>query len=110
MFCTFKSLFMAVPGLCCCGFSLVGASQGLLWAAARGVLIAAASLVESTGSGCSGFSTDSTWAQWLGGICVMWNLPGPGIKPTSPALAGRFLTCQRGGFFLVCFLQLHRVP
>ena len=33
----------------------------------------------------------------------MWNLPGPGIKPTSPALAGRFLTCQRGGFFLVFF-------
>ena len=22
----------------------------------------------------------------------MWNLPGPGTKPTSPALAGRFLT------------------
>ena len=24
--------------------------------------------------------------------CSMWNLPGPGIKPTSPALAGGFLT------------------
>ena len=23
---------------------------------------------------------------------VMWNLPGPGIKPVFPALAGRFLT------------------
>ena len=22
----------------------------------------------------------------------MWNLPGPGIEPTSPELAGRFLT------------------
>ena len=22
----------------------------------------------------------------------MWNLPGPGIEPVSPALAGRFLT------------------
>ena len=24
--------------------------------------------------------------------CGMWDLPGPGIKPVSPALAGRFLT------------------
>ena len=24
--------------------------------------------------------------------CSMWDLPGPGIKPVSPALAGRFLT------------------
>lgn len=68
MFCAFKSLFMAGPGLGCRGFSLVGASQGLLWAAVRGVPIAAASLVESTGSGCSGVSTYSTWAQWLWGI------------------------------------------
>ena len=24
----------------------------------------------------------------------MWNLPGPGIKPVSPALAGDFLTTE----------------
>ena len=27
----------------------------------------------------------------------MWNLPGPGIKPVSPALAGRFLTTELPG-------------
>ena len=25
-------------------------------------------------------------------LCGMWDLPGPGIEPVSPALAGRFLT------------------
>ena len=25
-------------------------------------------------------------------LCSPWNLPGPGIKPVSPALAGRFVT------------------
>ena len=27
---------------------------------------------------------------WL--LCGMWNLPGPGTEPMSPALAGGFLT------------------
>ena len=27
----------------------------------------------------------------------MWNLPGPGIKPVSPALAGRFLSAVPPG-------------
>ena len=34
-------------------------------------------------------------AVWLTGSvapCGMWNLPGPGIEPMSPVLAGRFLT------------------
>ena len=26
---------------------------------------------------------------WL--LCGMWNPPGPGVEPVSPALAGRFL-------------------
>jgi len=30
-----------------------------------------------------------TWAYWSHG---MWDLPEPGIKPMSPALAGGFLT------------------
>ena len=29
----------------------------------------------------------------------MWDLPGPGIKPMSPALAGRFLTTGPPGKF-----------
>ena len=42
---------------------------------------------------CTGFSLQrmalGMWAQWS---CGMWDLPGPGIKPVSPALAGRFST------------------
>ena len=36
-----------------------------------------------------GFSSCGAWA-WL--PRGMWDLPGPGIKPTFPALAGGFLT------------------
>ena len=35
------------------------------------------------------FSTCGPWADLLRGT---WHLPGPGIEPTSPALAGGFLT------------------
>ena len=34
-------------------------------------------------------SSCDAWAYLLPG---MWNLPGPGLKPMSPALAGGFLT------------------
>ena len=36
-----------------------------------------------------GFSSSGTWDSLP---CSMWNLPGRGIKPVSPALAGRVLT------------------
>ena len=39
-------------------------------------------------SRCVGFGSHGAWPQLLQ---VMGNLPGPGIKPSSPALAGRFL-------------------
>ena len=29
--------------------------------------------------------------------CTMWNPPGPGVEPVSPALAGRFLTIEPPG-------------
>ena len=48
---------------------------------------------------CMGFSS-----QWLillqntgSLLCGMWNLPGPGIEPMFPALAGRFLTTGSPG-------------
>ena len=58
-------------------------------------------LLRSTGSRCAGFSSCGSWAlelrlcscgtrAWL--LCGMWDLPGPGLQPMSPALAGRFLT------------------
>ena len=62
---------------CCLAFSL----QRFLW-------------LWSTGSKCAGFSSWRTQA-WL--LLGMWDLPGPGIEPTSPALAGRFLTTRLPG-------------
>ena len=32
------------------------------------------------------------WATWAQLLCGMWNLPGPGVKPMSPALPGGFLS------------------
>ena len=39
-------------------------------------------------------SSCGTWAQVLRG---MWDLPGPGLEPVSPALAGGFLTTAPPG-------------
>ena len=44
--------------------------------------------------GCTGFSGCGTPAQLL---CGMWDLPRPGIKLASPALAGRFFTTEPPG-------------
>ena len=47
-----------------------------------------ATLVQA--SHCSGFSC---WAQARGSVGFSsWDIPGPGMQPMSPALAGRFLT------------------
>ena len=53
----------------CVGFSLVEASRGLFFTAVRGLLIAVAPLVASTGSRGAGFSSCSMRAQelWLAG-------------------------------------------
>ena len=56
-----------------------------------GFLIAVTSLVAL---GCVGFSSCGAQALLVQG---MWNLPGPGIEPVSPALAGRFLTTVSPG-------------
>ena len=39
-------------------------------------------------------SSCGAWAQLLRG---MWDLPGPGLEPESPALAGGFLTTAPPG-------------
>ena len=63
-------------------------------------------LLRSTDSRLTGFSSCGSWA--LGcrlSSCgaqaellrCMWDLPGPGLKPVSPALAGRFLTTAPPG-------------
>ena len=106
----FIYLFLAALGLHCCvrAFSSCG-EQGLLFVVVRGLLIAVASLVaehrlqarglqqlQHTGSWAieCRLSSCGTRAQLLRG---MWDLPGPGLKPVSPALAGGFLTTAPPG-------------
>ena len=104
----FIYLFLAGLGLCCCTqpFSSCG-EQGLLCCSARAshcsgfsccraqALGMRASVVAARGlSSCGSralerrLSSCGAPAQLL---CGMWDLPGPGLKPMSPALAGRFL-------------------
>ena len=60
--------------------------------------------LQSTGSRCMGFRSCSLQAPYLQHLVSsscgsqaqlplsMWNLPGPGIKPVCPEMAGRFLS------------------
>ena len=68
----FLSFLLAVLGLRCCEHQ-AGATLELL---------STGFSLRSVGSQHSGFSCP----------CGMWNLPGPGIEPMSPALAGGFST------------------
>ena len=56
-------LFLAALGLHCCtrDFPSCG-ERGLLFVAVHGLLIAVASLGQSTGSRCTGFSSCGAWA------------------------------------------------
>ena len=49
-----------------------------------------------------GLSSCGTWAELFPD---MWDLPGPGIEPVSPALAGRFLTTEVPGKPLMPLLK-----
>ena len=49
-----------------------------------------------------GFSCCGAEAQLL---CSIWDLPGLGIEPMSPALAGRFLSAEPPGKSLPIFLE-----
>ena len=55
----------------------------------HGLLIAVASLVAEHGALERRLSSCGARAQLLRG---MWDLPGPGLEPVSPALADGFLT------------------
>lgn len=49
---------------------------------------------------CGGFSRHvglSSFGMWAQLPCGAWNFPGPRIKPMSPTLPGRFLTCGPAG-------------
>ena len=83
-------LFLAVLGLRC--FTqrncLVAASGGYSLPVVLGLLIAVVSLVTQHGLQLHGSVVGVYGLSCLG----MWDLPGPGIKPTSPALVGGSLT------------------
>ena len=99
------------------GLSLVAESGGYssLWC--MGFSLWWLLLLRSTGSRHMGFSSCGTWAQqlWCMGLAArgMWDLRTPGLKPVSPALAGRFLTTAPPGKshqFLVLKITLQCPP
>ena len=109
-------LFLAVLGLCyCVGFLQlwrVGSTLQLrqLWRVADTLQLSASfSLqclisehgVQAHGSVAAARGLQSTgravMAHGLSWLCCTWNLPGPGIKLVSPALAGRFFTAEPPG-------------
>ena len=81
---------MAVLGLrfCARAFSSCG-KRGPLFITARWPLTIAVSLVAEHRLQMRRLSSCGSRAQLLRG---MWDLPRPGLKPASPALAGRFST------------------
>ena len=100
---------MAVLGLrfCARAFSSCG-KWGLLFITVRGPLIIAASLVAEHRLQTRRLSNCGSRAYLLRG---MWDLPRPGLKPVSPALAGGLSTTAPPGkpriyFFMTIFLQI----
>ena len=86
---------MAVLGLrfCARAFSSYG-KRGPLFIAVRGPLTVAVSLVAEHRLQTLRLSNCGSRA-WS--LCGMWDLPRPGLKPMSPALAGRFSTTAPQG-------------
>ena len=86
----FIYLFLAVLGLrfYARAFSSCG-ERGPLFIAVRGPLTVAASLVAEHRLQTRRLCSCGSRAQLLRGMC---DLPGPGLEPVSPALAGRFST------------------
>ena len=78
---------------CVRAFSSCG-DWGPLFIAVRGPLTVAASLVAEHRLQTRRLSSCGSRAQLLRG---MWDLPRPGLKPVSPALAGRFSTTAPPG-------------
>ena len=103
----FIYLFLAELGLCCRAraFSSCG-KRGLLFIEVCGLLTAVVSLVAEHGLQARGLSSCGLRAlerrlSSCGARTQLlrdtWDLPGPGLEPVSPALAGRFLTTAPPG-------------
>ena len=86
---------MAVSGLRFCARAFSSCSKwGPLFIVVHGPLTIAASLVVEHRLQTHRLSNCGSWAQLL---CGMWDLPRPGLKPVSPALAGRLSTTAPPG-------------
>ena len=98
-------------GLRCCAqaFSSCG-KWGLLFIVVRGPLTITAFLVAEHRLQTRRLSNCGSRAQLLRG---MWDLPRPGLKPVSPALAGRLSTTapprKPKGLTLIATLYLSRI-
>ena len=87
--------FLAVLGLrFCARASSSYGKRGPLFIVVRGPLTIAASLVAEHRLQTRRLSSSGSRAQLLRS---MWDLPGPGLEPVSPALAGRFSTTAPPG-------------
>ena len=108
-------VFVAVRGL-----SLVATSRGYSSLQCRGFSLRWLLLLQSMGSRHRGFSSCgsralerrlSSCGAWAQLLCGMWDLPGPGLEPVSPALADRFLTTVPLGksptFTLIFLCNIH---
>ena len=128
-FCFFKNLFYLFIYFWLCwvfvaarGLSLVVVSGGYSSLRCAGFSLQQLLSLWSMGSRHVGFSSCSTRAQqlwltgsraqaqqlWCSGLVApgMWDLPGPGIEPMSPELAGGFLTTappRKSLFFIFNF-------
>ena len=78
---------------CARAFSSCG-KRGPLFIAVCGPLTVAASLVAEHRLQTCRLSSCGSQAQLL---CGMWDPPGPGLEPVSPALAGRLSTTAPPG-------------
>ena len=78
---------------CARAFSSCGKREPL-FIAVRGPLTIAASLLVEHSLQTRRLSNCGSRAQLL---CGMWDLPRPGLKPLSPALAGKFSTTAPPG-------------
>ena len=46
-------------------------------------------------------------AEWAYLLCGMWNLPGPGIGPVSPTLAGGLFTTETSGEPIYIYIYIY---
>ena len=91
---------LAVLGLHFCARAFSSCSKrGSLFIVVRGPLTIAASLVAEHRLQTRRLSSCGSRAQLLPG---MWDPPRPGLKPVSPALAGRFSTTAPPGKPIAC--------